>query len=147
MRWCVSATGQTISSWRSSTTDRASRTARAAVTDSRACASGCVSTEASSTRDSNPRAGMPYAPGCRSGAMVTTASARFFAYFEGPTDAVRCAAAISDSIERLGLAVRIGLHTGECELIGAKLGGIAVHVGARIAGEAGTGEILVSSTV
>ena len=66
---------------------------------------------------------------------------------ERPARAVRCAAAIRDAIARLGLAVRAGLHTGECELVGNSVAGIAVHLGARVAALAGAGEVLVSSTV
>ena len=71
----------------------------------------------------------------------------FFASFDGPARAIRCAQAIRDAVRALGLELRTGLHTGECEVIGDKLGGIAVHIGARVAGEAQPGEILVSSTV
>jgi len=55
--------------------------------------------------------------------------------------------AIADNIRSLGIEVRAGLHTGECEIMGEKLGGIAVHIGARVAAVAGPGEVLVSSTV
>ena len=61
--------------------------------------------------------------------------------------AIRCASAISSGVRSLGIEVRAGLHTGECEIIGDKLGGIAVHTGARIAALARAGEVLVSSTV
>jgi class 3 adenylate cyclase len=71
----------------------------------------------------------------------------FLACFDGPTRAVRCAAAIREAVSGLGLEVRIGVHTGECELIGDDVAGIAVHIGARICGLAGPGEILVSRTV
>jgi class 3 adenylate cyclase len=63
----------------------------------------------------------------------------------GEWDALACA--ISDGVRELGLMVRSGLHTGECELVDGKVGGIAVHIGARVAGEAAPGEVLVSSTV
>jgi class 3 adenylate cyclase len=81
------------------------------------------------------------------GREVDTAGDGFFASFDGPARAIRCAIAIADAVGELGLAVRAGLHTGECEVMGGKMGGIAVHIGARVAGEAGAGEVLVSSTV
>ena len=67
--------------------------------------------------------------------------------FEGPTQAIRCAEILRDDAEGLGIEVRIGIHTGECELMDADIGGIAVHIAARILGQAGAGEILVSRTV
>ena len=67
--------------------------------------------------------------------------------FEGPTQAIRCAEALRDDAERLGIEIRVGIHTGECELMDADIGGIAVHIAARILGQAGAGEILVSRTV
>ena len=67
--------------------------------------------------------------------------------FEGPTQAIRCAEALRDDAEKLGIEIRIGIHTGECELMDADIGGIAVHIAARILGKAGAGEILVSRTV
>jgi len=60
---------------------------------------------------------------------------------------VRCACAIAEEIKPLGIEVRAGLHTGECEMMGDDVGGIAVHIGARVASLAGAGEVLVSSTV
>lgn len=81
------------------------------------------------------------------GREVDTAGDGFFATFDGPARGIRCARAIVDAVERLGLGVRVGLHTGECEVIGDKVGGIAVHVGARVANVAEPGEVLVSSTV
>lgn len=69
------------------------------------------------------------------------------ASFDGPARAIRCACAIRGAVHDLGIEIRAGPHTGECERIGAKLGGIAVHIGARVASHAGDGEILVSSTV
>ena len=81
------------------------------------------------------------------GVELDTAGDGFFATFDGPIRAIRCASAIADSVPELGLAVRAGVHTGECERIGAKLGGLAVNIGARIAAQAATGEVLVSSTV
>jgi pimeloyl-ACP methyl ester carboxylesterase/class 3 adenylate cyclase len=81
------------------------------------------------------------------GREVDTAGDGFFASFDGPARAIRCAAAIAAGVRPLGIEVRAGLHTGECEVMGEKVGGIAVHIGARVAGLAGAGEILVSSTV
>jgi pimeloyl-ACP methyl ester carboxylesterase len=81
------------------------------------------------------------------GRELDTAGDGFFASFDGPARAVRCACAISDAVGELGLEVRAGLHTGECELLDDKVGGIAVHIGARVAKEARAGEVLVSSTV
>ncbi len=81
------------------------------------------------------------------GRELDTAGDGFFASFDGPARGIRCARAIIESVRELGLEVRAGLHTGECELIGDKLGGIAVNIGARVASEAGAGEVLVSSTV
>ena len=71
----------------------------------------------------------------------------FFATFDGPARAIRCATAISRGVKPLGLDIRSGIHTGECEVMGPKLGGIAVHIGARVAALAAPGEVLVSSTV
>jgi class 3 adenylate cyclase len=81
------------------------------------------------------------------GREVDTAGDGFFATFDGPARAIRCASAIVDAVRGLGLEVRAGVHTGECELIDGKVGGIAVHIGARIAAEAAPGEVRVSSTV
>ena len=67
--------------------------------------------------------------------------------FDGPTQAIRCAAALRADAETLGIEIRVGIHTGECELLDADIGGIAVHIAARILGQAGAGEILVSRTV
>jgi SARP family transcriptional regulator, regulator of embCAB operon len=71
----------------------------------------------------------------------------FLVSFDAPGQAVRCAAAIVDGVRRMGLSVRAGVHTGECERVGDKLGGLAVHIGARVCAEAGPSEVLVSSTV
>jgi pimeloyl-ACP methyl ester carboxylesterase len=71
----------------------------------------------------------------------------FLARFEAPTRAIQCAVAALDAVRPLGIDLRAGVHTGECEQLGAALGGIHVHVGARIAAQAGSGEIVVSSTV
>jgi class 3 adenylate cyclase len=81
------------------------------------------------------------------GDEVDTAGDGFLASFDGPARAIRCGCAVIDSVAELGLEVRAGLHTGECELIDDKVGGIAVHIGARIAALAEPGEVLVSSTV
>ncbi len=81
------------------------------------------------------------------GTELDTAGDGFFARFDGPARAIRCARAITESVRGLGLEVRAGLHTGECEVIDGTVGGIAVHIGARVAQEAQAGEVLVSSTV
>jgi pimeloyl-ACP methyl ester carboxylesterase len=81
------------------------------------------------------------------GREVDTAGDGFFATFDGPARAVRCACAAVEAIRPLGIEIRAGLHTGECELVGEKVGGIAVHIGARIAALAGPAEVLVSRTV
>jgi class 3 adenylate cyclase len=81
------------------------------------------------------------------GREVDTAGDGFFATFDGPARGVRCALAIRDAVKRLGLDVRVGVHTGECELVGPKVGGIAVHIAARVMGLASAGEVLVSRTV
>jgi class 3 adenylate cyclase len=71
----------------------------------------------------------------------------FLATFDGPARAIRCAQAIVDAVQTLGLDVRAGLHAGECELRDADIGGMAVHIGSRVCALAGPGEVLVSSTV
>ena len=81
------------------------------------------------------------------GREVDTAGDGFFAAFDGPARAIRCAWSIRDAVGGLDLQVRIGLHAGECERAGAALRGVAVHVGARIQSLAASGEILASSTV
>jgi class 3 adenylate cyclase len=81
------------------------------------------------------------------GTELDSAGDGFFANFDGPARAIRCACAITDAVKEVGLDVRAGLHTGECELLENKVGGIAVHIGARVAKEAAPGEVLVSSTV
>jgi pimeloyl-ACP methyl ester carboxylesterase len=81
------------------------------------------------------------------GREVDTAGDGFFASFDGPARAVRAACAIRDGVQTLGIEIRAGLHTGECELMRDKIGGIAVHTGARVAAAADPGEVLVSSTV
>ena len=81
------------------------------------------------------------------GKEIDIAGDGFFASFDGPARAIRCACAITEAVKELGLDIRAGLHTGECELVDGKVGGIAVHIGARVAKEAQPGEVLVSSTV
>jgi pimeloyl-ACP methyl ester carboxylesterase len=81
------------------------------------------------------------------GREVDTAGDGFFATFDGPARAIRCACAIRDGVRAVDLQVRAGVHTGECELVDGKVGGIAVHIGARVSSLAAPGEVLVSSTV
>jgi class 3 adenylate cyclase len=81
------------------------------------------------------------------GHEIDTAGDGFFATFDGPARAIRCALAIRGAAHELGLELRSGLHTGECELLGDKVAGIAVHTGARVASHARPDEVLVSSTV
>jgi class 3 adenylate cyclase len=81
------------------------------------------------------------------GREVDTAGDGFFATFDGPARAVRAACAIRDGVRALGLEIRAGVHTGECELAGESVRGIAVHAAARVAAEAGAGQVLASSTV
>jgi class 3 adenylate cyclase len=81
------------------------------------------------------------------GREISTAGDGFLAAFDGPARAIRCASALGDAVRPLGLKVRCGIHTGECELIGHDLAGIAVHIGARVAALAVPGEVLVSQTV
>jgi class 3 adenylate cyclase len=81
------------------------------------------------------------------GREVDTAGDGFFASFDGPARAIRCACAIVEEMKKLGLQVRAGLHSGECELVDGKVAGIAVHTGARVAALAQPSEVLVSSTV
>jgi class 3 adenylate cyclase len=81
------------------------------------------------------------------GREIDTAGDGLLATFDGPARAVRCACAVSDAVRPLGVQIRAGLHTGECEAIGEKLGGIAVHIGARVTALAAPDEVLVSSTV
>jgi pimeloyl-ACP methyl ester carboxylesterase len=81
------------------------------------------------------------------GREVDTAGDGFYATFDGPARAVRCATAIRDAVRPLGLEIRAGLHAGECEVIAGKTGGIATIIGARVREQAAPGEVLVSSTV
>ena len=81
------------------------------------------------------------------GHEVDAAGDGFFATFDGPGRAVRCAWAIQNHLGRLGVQIRAGLHTGECELVGDKVRGIAVHTASRVASLAAPDEVLVSSTV
>ena len=81
------------------------------------------------------------------GREVDTAGDGLLATFDGPARAIRCACSVRERVRALGLRVRTGLHTGECEIVGGGMVGIAVHIGARIAALAGPDEVLVSSTV
>jgi class 3 adenylate cyclase len=81
------------------------------------------------------------------GREIDTAGDGFLATFDGPARAIRCAEAVLEGARGLGLEIRAGLHTGEVELAGEKVRGIAVHIGARVSAEAAPGEVLVSSTV
>jgi class 3 adenylate cyclase len=81
------------------------------------------------------------------GTEVKATGDGFLATFDGPARAVRCAQGICDAVRPLGLEVRAGCHTGEIELLDADVGGVAVHIGARVAALAGPSEVLVSSTV
>jgi pimeloyl-ACP methyl ester carboxylesterase len=81
------------------------------------------------------------------GNEVDTAGDGFLATFDGPARAIRCACAVRTEVRRLGIEIRAGLHTGECEVHGNSVAGIAVHIGARVSALAGPGEVLVSSTV
>jgi class 3 adenylate cyclase len=81
------------------------------------------------------------------GREIDTAGDGFLMGFDGPVRGVRCANAIINEARDLGLEVRAGLHTGECEVMGEKLSGLAIHIGVRVAAIATAGEVLVSSTV
>ncbi|HEU4760332.1 MAG TPA: adenylate/guanylate cyclase domain-containing protein [Dehalococcoidia bacterium] len=81
------------------------------------------------------------------GREVKTTGDGFLATFDGPARAIRCGRAVRDGARQMGVDTRAGLHTGECEAMGDDVGGIAVHIGARVAAVAGPGEVLVSSTV
>src|SRR5207247_1386190 len=81
------------------------------------------------------------------GTELDTAGDGFFARFDGPARGIRCALAIRDAVREIGLQVRVGVHTGECELLDGKVAGIAVAIGARVSARAAAGEVLVSQTV
>jgi class 3 adenylate cyclase len=81
------------------------------------------------------------------GAEIDVVGDGFLASFDGPARAIRCAVSVRDAVRGEGMDVRAGLHTGECEVHGAKLAGIAVHTGARVAALAAPGEVIVSSTI
>ncbi len=81
------------------------------------------------------------------GREVNTSGDGFLAMFDGPQRAIRCAMAIRDAVQALGLQVRAGLHTGECEVRGDDIGGIGVHIGPRVTALAGPNDVLVSSTL
>jgi class 3 adenylate cyclase len=81
------------------------------------------------------------------GREVDTAGDGFFAIFDGPGRAIHCACNIRDGVRQFGIEIRAGLHTGEVELTGDKIGGIAVHIAARVAATAQAGEVLASSTI
>jgi pimeloyl-ACP methyl ester carboxylesterase len=81
------------------------------------------------------------------GRLLDTAGDGVFAAFDGPARAVRCGAALVHAVEALGMRVRVGVHTGECEVLGNKYSGIAVHLGARVAAAAEPGQVVVTSTV
>ena len=81
------------------------------------------------------------------GREVNTSGDGFLAMFDGPQRGIRCAMAIRDAVQALGIEVRAGLHTGECEVRGDDIGGIAVHIGARVSALSGPNDVLVSSTL
>jgi class 3 adenylate cyclase len=81
------------------------------------------------------------------GTEVKTTGDGFLATFDGPARGIRCARSIAEGVRQLGIEIRAGLHTGECELRNGDVGGIAVHTGARVSARAEPGEVLVSSTV
>lgn len=81
------------------------------------------------------------------GRVIKTTGDGLLATFDGPARAVRCGFAMRQDVAQMNLGIKIGLHTGEIELIGDDIGGIAVHVAARIAAQANAGEVLTSSTV
>jgi class 3 adenylate cyclase len=80
------------------------------------------------------------------GREVDTAGDGFFATFDGPARAIRCALSIVQALRHAGIEIRAGVHTGECETMGTKIAGIAVHIGARVMARASTAEVLVTST-
>ena len=81
------------------------------------------------------------------GRVVKSLGDGYLATFDGPARAIRCARALADDAGSLGIEVRAGVHTGECEIMGDDVGGMAIHIGARVVAEAGPGEVLVSSAV
>ena len=81
------------------------------------------------------------------GQEIDTAGDGFFATFDGPARGIRCACAIRDAVPSIGITIRAGLHTGECEVLGDKVSGLAVHIGARVMNKADSGEVVVSGTV
>jgi class 3 adenylate cyclase len=81
------------------------------------------------------------------GREIDTTGDGVLAIFDGPARAVQCACSVINAVRSLGIEIRAGLHTGEVEMMGTNIGGIAVHIGARVASRAGAGEVLVSSTV
>jgi class 3 adenylate cyclase len=81
------------------------------------------------------------------GTVVKSTGDGHLVTFDGPTQAIRYAESLCQEAELLGIEIRVGIHTGECELLDADIGGLAVHIAARILGEAGAGEIVVSRTV
>jgi class 3 adenylate cyclase len=81
------------------------------------------------------------------GAEIDTAGDGFYATFDGPARAIRCAQEAAGRIRDLGIEIRAGVHTGECELIDGKAGGITVSIGARVASNAGPSDVLISQTV
>jgi class 3 adenylate cyclase len=89
------------------------------------------------------RAGLSYFRGQE----IKTTGDGFHAAFDGPARAVQCACAVRDAVEALGIPIRVGLHTGECALVGSEVEGLSVHIAARVASLAGSGEVLVSRTV
>jgi class 3 adenylate cyclase len=81
------------------------------------------------------------------GREIKTTGDGFLALFDGPARAIRCAIAVRDELRTLGIDVRIGLHSGEVELRGTDVGGIAVNIGARVVASGGGGDVMASSTV
>ena len=81
------------------------------------------------------------------GRELDTAGDGFFATFDGPVRAIRCADAVARALHERGIDIRAGIHTGECEVVGDKVAGLTVNIGARVASKAGAGEVLVSQTV
>ncbi|MCI4365022.1 MAG: adenylate/guanylate cyclase domain-containing protein [Thermoplasmata archaeon] len=81
------------------------------------------------------------------GREVKTTGDGFLATFDGPARGIQCACAIRDGVKELGLSLRLGLHTGECEVLGSDVGGVGVHLAQRVMAQAGPGEVLVSGTV